>query len=282
MKKATTLLAILFCLSGHISAQTDSLQAHRYITRTTSYGIGHTNILDTYLSPQSYKGIEARLLSESMKMTKLFDGNVSSQNLFQANVSYTHNQANNNNAFSGLINWNYGLHYQFRITDNLKLLAGAMSDVNCGFIYNLRNSNNPASAKAYVNLAASTMAIYRFKIKNYPIAVRYQANIPFIGAMFSPNYDQSYYEIFSLGNSKGVIKLTSLGNQPSIRQQFSIDLPISYYKLRISYLCDIQQSSVNQLRTHTYSNIFMFGMVKDILTIRNKKGTPLPSRIRAY
>lgn len=282
MKKASTLLAILFCLNGVISAQTDSLQANRYITRATSYGVGHTNILDTYLSPQDYRGIEGRMMRESMKMTKLFNGRVSSQNLFQANVAYTHNQADNNNAFSGLINWNYGLHYQFRVTENLKLLAGGMSDVNFGFIYNLRNSNNPASAKAYINLAASGMAIYRFKIKRYPIAVRYQANIPFVGVMFSPNYGQSYYEIFSLGNHDGIVKLTSFKNQPAIRQQLSVDLPVHYYKVRLSYLCDIQQANVNLIKSHTYSNIFMIGLVKDVYLVRNKKGTPLPDRIRAY
>jgi len=107
-------------------------------------------------------------------MTKLFDGNVSVQNFFQADVGYTHNRADNNNTFSGLVNWNYGLHYQFRLTENFKLLAGGLFDVNGGFVYNLRNSNNPASARAYVNLDASGMAIWHLKIKRYPMVLRYQ------------------------------------------------------------------------------------------------------------
>lgn len=282
MKKAINLLALLFCLNGTLSAQTDSLQAHRYITRTHSYGIGHTNLLDTYLSQQNYTGIEARVVRETMKITRLFNGRVSSQNLFQANVSYTHNQADNNNSFSGLINWNYGLHYQFRLTENFKILAGGMTDANVGFIYNLRNSNNPASAKAYFNLAASGMAIYHFKIKNYPLVVRYQANVPFVGVMFSPIYGQSYYEIFTLGNNDGIVKITSLGNQPSIRQSFSVDFPICTSKIRLSYLCDIQQANLNNIKTHSYSNLFMVGIVKDFFIIKNKKGKPLPSNVRAY
>ena len=125
-------------------------------------------------------------------MTKLFDGNVSVQNFFQADVGYTHNRADNNNTFSGLVNWNYGLHYQFRLTENFKLLAGGLFDVNGGFVYNLRNSNNPASARAYVNLDASGMAIWHLKIKRYPMVLRYQVNVPMIGLMFSPHYGQSY------------------------------------------------------------------------------------------
>ena len=143
---------LLFALCTRLQAQTDSLQAHRYVTRATMYGVGFTNVFDTYLSPQEYKGIDFRISRETIRMTKLFDGNVSVQNFFQADVGYTHNRADNNNTFSGLVNWNYGLHYQFRLTENFKLLAGGLFDVNGGFVYNLRNSNNPASARAYVNL----------------------------------------------------------------------------------------------------------------------------------
>ena len=50
------------------------------------YGVGLTNVFDTYLSPQEYKGIDFRVSRELIRMTKLFDGNVSVQNFFQANT----------------------------------------------------------------------------------------------------------------------------------------------------------------------------------------------------
>ena len=152
---------LLFALCTRLQAQTDSLQAHRYVTRATMYGVGFTNVFDTYLSPQEYKGIDFRISRETIRMTKLFDGNVSVQNFFQADVGYTHNRADNNNTFSGLVNWNYGLHYQFRLTENFKLLAGGLFDVNGGFVYNLRNSNNPASARANVTVALAFTAASR-------------------------------------------------------------------------------------------------------------------------
>ena len=273
---------ILFALCTRLQAQIDSLQAHRYVTRATMYGVGFTNVFDTYLSPQEYKGIDFRISRETMRMTKLLDGNVSVQNFFQANIGYTHNHAENNNTFNGLVNWNYGLHYQFRITENFKLLAGALADINGGFVYNLRNTNNPASARAFINLDASALAIWHAKIKNYPLTFRYQVNVPVVGAMFSPHYGQSYYEIFTLGNSDGVIQFTSLHNQPSVRQMLSIDFPVRYAKLRFSYMADLQQSDVNNIKTHTYSHVFMVGFVKDLYLIRNKNGTPLPAAVRAY
>lgn len=265
----------------YLSAQTDSL-AHRYITRATSYGIGYSNVYDTYLSPQEYTGLDFRIATESMRMTRMFGGNLSAQSFFQTNISYTHNRADNNNTFSGLVNWNYGYHYQFRISPSFKLLAGALIDLNAGFIYNLRNSNNPASAKAYANLAASGMALWNTRIRKCPVTIRYQLNVPFIGAMFSPHYGQSYYEIFTLNNGKGVCKMTSFHNQPSFRQFLSVDFAVRYTKLRLSYICDIQQSRINGLRTHHYSHVFMAGVVKDLYLIRDKKGSPLTPAIQAY
>ncbi|BEH00076.1 hypothetical protein BSYN_23400 [Bacteroides sedimenti] len=282
MRKSAALIAILIGLSGKLSAQKDFPEANRYITRATSYGVGYTKILDTYLSPQEYMGVEGRIYRESMRLTRLFDGNISLQNIFQANLSYTHNKVDNNNTFAGLVNWDYGLHYQFRLGNNLKLLAGALGDFNCGFVYNLQNTNNPASAKAYINLAASGMAIYRFHIKNIPFVARYQANVPVAGVLFSPNYGQSYYEIFTLGNSDGVIKFTTPKTQPAIRQLLSLDFPVLSAKLRLSYLWDIQQSNVNQLKTHTYSHIFMAGFVKELYRVKHKDGDLLPSRMKAY
>lgn len=279
MNKGKTIILLLLLVFEQIAfAQTlDSLQRQRFITRATTFGVGYTNLYDTYLSPLEYKGIEFRVARESMRMTKLFDGNVSTQSFFQAYVSYAHNQAETNNSFSGLVNWNYGLHYQFRINEHLKLLAGGLGDMNVGFIYNLRNSNNPASAKAYVNLAASGMLIYNFKIKRYPMTLRYQANLPVLGAMFSPDGHQSYLEIFTYGNRDNIIKFTSLHNQPSLRQMLSIDFPVRYSKVRFSYLCDLQQTSINSLRTHTYSHVFMVGLVKTLYSVRSKSPKPSPA-----
>ena len=41
-----------------------------------------------------------------------------------------HNKVDNNNTFSALANWNYGLHYNIPITSNFKLLAGGLAAVS--------------------------------------------------------------------------------------------------------------------------------------------------------
>ncbi len=267
----TVLLLCCNAIRAQLPVKAEGLEQSRLVTRATMYGVGVTNVFDTYLSPQEYTGIDFRVSRESMRMTRWMDGKLSLQSFFQADLGYTHNKVDNNNTFSALANWNYGLHYNFPVTSNFKLLAGGLADLNGGFVYNLRNTNNPASARAYINLDASGMAIWDLRIKNYPLTLRYQVNLPLMGVMFSPHYGQSYYEIFSLGNSSGVVKFTSLHNQPSLRQMLTADFPIGRAKMRFAYIWDAQQSKVNGIKTHTYSHVFMVGFVKELYLLKNKK-----------
>lgn len=282
MKKI--LLGLLFlCLNmGNIQAQEDSLQANRYMMRSTLFGVGHTNILDTYLSPMEYTGVELRYLRENMRMTRIMDGNVSYQRLFQVNASLTENKAGTGSEWSFLANWNFAWHYQFRINESFKLLAGPDIDLNGGMIYNLRNSNNPVQAKAYFNLGVSGMAIYHFKIRQYPLSVRYQLNLPLIGVMFSPEYGQPYYEM-SISHDWGKnVCFTSLHNQPAFRQFLTLDFPIRTAHLRIGYVCDIQQSKVNHLKSHSWSHTFMIGWVKNFYLLKGKNKETIPSSANPY
>lgn len=279
----TLIFCIELLLPAVLSAQKlDSLRTNQLTVRCVQYGIGHSNILDTYLSPQEYKGIDFRTSRETMRMTNIGKGNVSVQNFLQADFSFGKNKVDNNNTLAGMVNWNYGLHYQFQLSDNFKLLAGGLGDTNLGFIYNLRNSNNPASLRAYINLDASAMAIWHFHIKKKAFVLRYQLNTPILGVMFSPEMGESYYEIFSLGHYSGTIKLTSLHNQPSLRQFLSLDIPIGQQQIRLTYLGDLQQSHVNNIKTHYYSNVFMVGFVKRLYKLSNKELQKLPTSIQAY
>lgn len=271
--KVIVVFLFLFCCHNILYGQTDnydSIPANRYVNRTNLFGIGSTNLLDSYLSPSEYTGMEFRFLRENIRMTKLMHGNVSSQSIFQTHAAYTNNDADTGNEISALLSWSYALHYHFRLTPNLKFLAGPYGQINGGFIYNTRNSNNPAQGKAYVNLGASGMVVYSFHLWNKPLLLRYQLNLPLAGVMFSPEYQQSYYEIFTQGNWKHVIQLTSLHNQPSAFQMLTLDFPIKTSTVRLGYILDIHQSHVNQIKCHTYSHSFMVGLVKNICIIKNK------------
>lgn len=276
----SVLLILLMSCAG-VLAQ-DSLSRDKYIVRSVMVGAGKTNVYDTYLSPLEYRGPELRLMHESMRMTRLMGGRVSAQRIVQVNASSTDNISKSGKSYSGMFNWTYALHYQYNVDDRLKILFGPMLDLNGGFIYNTRNSNNPAQAKVYGSIDASAMAIYKLRIGRYPMTLRYQANIPFIGVMFSPEYGQSYYEIFSLKHSGKNVLFTSFHNAPTVRQMLTLDFPIGKTIMRAGYLCDIQQAKVNNLKSHFYSHNFMIGFVRNFQMIRGKNRISLPSKVNPF
>lgn len=264
-------ISFVSLLSVYACAQKDSTAEGQLTTRSIMIGVGGTNILDTYLSPEEYTGTEVRLLRENSRMTHWAKGRVSTQTIVQGNLSYSSNRADTGNELAGLLSYSVGWHYNwYLLNGNLRLQAGSLFEANLGFIYNTRNSNNPAQAKAFINISPSVIATYRFKIKEYPLSLRYQANIPVVGVMFSPNYGQSYYEIFSEGNYDHNIVPTTIFCSPSFYQMFSVDFNIWNTTFRIGYLGDFKQSKVNNLKTHTYSNMFMIGVVKHFKLIKIK------------
>ncbi len=276
-----SVLLILLMSCAEVLAQ-DSLSHDKYIVRSVMVGAGKTNVYDTYLSPLEYRGPELRFMHESMRMTRLMGGRVSAQRIVQVNASSTDNISKSGKSYSGMFNWTYALHYQYNVDDRLKILFGPMLDLNGGFIYNTRNSNNPAQAKVYGSIDASAMAIYKLRIGRYPMTLRYQANIPFIGLMFSPEYGQSYYEIFSLKHSGNNVLFTSFHNAPTVRQMLTLDFPIGKTIMRVGYLYDIQQAKVNNLKSHFYSHNFMIGFVRNFQMIRGKNRINLPSKVNPF
>ena len=221
---------------------------------TISASIGSANMYDTYLSPLEYKGFSIHLMYEQMRRTTWFDYKFYKQQIFELDLSKGDNPAKNVSEYWALLSYRIGGHYMVYNTDNFRLGLGGLWDINGGVLYNERNGNNPASARAYSNLNLSVTASYKFKWG----AVRWQIDSPFMGILFSPKYGQSYYEI-SLGNSVGLVNFASYHNQRALRNYISIDIPINKYTIRVGYMGSWYQTKVNDIQTHQYTNSFVIG-----------------------
>lgn len=266
-------MAFLFsCFS--VEAQDVTSDLPRSVNASTMIGMGRYNIMDTYLSPGSnmnYSGFALRVTDERMKYTKLCDGRILRQQLFQIDYASTLNPAGTLREYAGFIDYTLGYHYDFPVLPGLRLLAGASAHVLLGGIYNIQSSNNPASAKADLDLNLSGMAFYSFKIGKLPLFLRYQLQLPFAGVLFSPKYGQSYYEIFQLGNSSGVVPFTSFHNKFVVKNTLTVDIPLPFITLRAGYMGSQYHLDVNGIQSHLNSRYFVIGFVKEFITIGGKR-----------
>jgi hypothetical protein len=233
-------------------------------------GYGTSSVYDAYLSPLEYTGNNVGLYYEQMKNTGLMKGNVSAQHLFNANYSWTKNNPGTASYYTGLVEYNYGLHYRFKPAEKWQFFAGMQAGGLLGFVYNTRNGNNPATGKAHLNLSLSAIANYKLQIGSQPVYLRDQLSLPFAGAMYSPQFGESYYEI-GLGDTKNLVHFASFNNYFSVRNMLSVEIPFNTFTLRCSYLFSFYETRINDLDTQLKTNTFYIGFSQNFFVVQGKQ-----------
>ena len=251
----------LFMIIAFVLPLTAAAQSHMI-------GIGPSRILDTYISQEKFSGVGITYLyiRAGKKPNKRWQNNIE----HEVDLSKTRDRSHTTSMLEG----NYNLYWGRVATvasmtsrtsmasrtsrtsissqNGFQLQAGLAANVNLGFLYDMSTSNNPAQARFALNLMPTAIATYAFNIRQQRFSLRYELNLPLVGLMFSPNYGQSYYEIFSRGNY-----------DPNFRQLLTLDWQVSEkWAVRVGYLGNYQQADVNHLKSHIYTHRIIIGVTK--------------------
>ncbi len=240
----------------------------RPITQTYMLKIGGTSALDTYLSPVRYNGWSVDLAGSWSKRLPWHRNSWQMAFDADAGVSRMLNPAGNAMmlGFDGSVAW--GVARIFLTSAGISFTVGASTLAECGVLYLPRNSNNPASAKAAVSIAATASISYPFKIGRLPVRLSNRVSFPSLSLFFSPHYGETYYEIY-LGNHSGLAHFGWWGNKFCIDNLLSFDLDIGPSSLRIGYGYSLRSSWVNELNTQLQTHSFVVGWIPHGIGLRH-------------
>lgn len=230
-------------------------------TASHHIGVGNSRLLDTYITQEKFSGIGFTYLyiKERAKPTKRWNSIVE----HEVDLSSVKDRSEDQQALEGDYNLYWGRYRQWQwLGERLLVQAGGLVNANLGFTYDMTGSNNPAQARVSLNIMPAAVVSYRFPLMRQQFRLRYELNVPLAGVMFSPNYGQSYYELFNRGNYDHNIVPTTFVSAPTFRQMLTLDWRASEkWSVRLGYLGNYMQAQVNNLKSHIYAHRVMVGVV---------------------
>lgn len=260
IKRVIFLLLLLTIFFGTgVNAQ-DAFTESRPVTGSYSIVLGRTSVLATYLSPLKYSGSHFEASGSWSKAMPFnpqhavmqFDGDISFCNLL--NPSQTARMVGLNAEFSWDMAW------RLKLPENFQITAGGGIDIKGGAYYLLRNSNNPVEAIVNANLMITASVSKHFMIGRLPVLVSDRVKLPSIGAFFSADYGETYYEIY-LGNHKGLAHAGWWGNNFQLDNLLGITLDFGRTAMLIGYRLNVYTQWANNLNTKIITNSFQIGVI---------------------
>lgn len=262
-KRISIAALVCFCAATSMAAGAEKPR------NTVLYGVGYTNQYDNYVSPLEFGGVQLDFLYcrdrliNAKRATENQTKHVTCQSLLNLQLHTSTPETDFPRLYGADIHYDAGWFYNWWNVGapRLDLKLGGQVGATVGGIYANRSSNNPANAHAAVRTSLSAGAQYALPLKHTQLTFRYQADLPLVGAAFSPDYGQSYYEMWKHGYS-GNICLSTTFQAFTLRQLALIDIRLRRSTITFGYKADLRQAKLNHLRQHQYAHSFMIGWKK--------------------
>lgn len=220
---------------------------------------GYAETLDTYLSPLRYRGGGFGVSGHWSKATPFAPQTIEMEMNGAVRASSTTNPAGNAFTYGLLFNFDWGLNRYWQLDESWRVSAGAAVGTTFGALYMPRNGNNPASAKCDLMLSLRMVGEWNTCIHGFPIRFRDSVTLPSIGVLFSPEYTETYYEIY-LGNRQGLVNAGWWGNHFCIDNLLTAELPTGRNRLTVGYRFQVYSSFVNSLNTQIINHSLVVGI----------------------
>lgn len=244
----------------------------RPVTATYGIGIGGENAYSSYLSPLVYDGTVVTLFGDWRKALPFSPENAVME--FSANVggAWMHNPPVTTTMLDVDMGFSWGMAWRKRLPRSLQLTAGGDVILDGGCLWLTSNGNNPVSARAFAAVAAKGSISWHTRIGRLPALVADAVRVPLAGLFFSPEYGETYYEIY-LGNHSGLVHPAWPGNHFSLTNHLTVSLDFGRTAMQVGYRFEADTSWANHISTRIFRHIFTIGVIPGGLGLKRKAKT---------
>lgn len=252
-----------------LSKTSNSACIERPITSQYLLESGRLSSLMTYLSPLRYSGRSLAISGAWSKALPFSPENSVMHFNASAMMADLYNPAKTARmiGLSALFSW--GMSWRHHLPWNIQITAGGSTDIEGGAYYLLRNGNNPVEALASFSLSARFSLSRHFVIGRLPVLLRDEVSLPSFSVFFSPEYGETYYEIY-LGNTRGLVHAGWWGNNFRINNLLSATLDFGRTALTLGYRFNVYTQWANNLNTKIFTHSFVLGVVPGGLGLKKR------------
>lgn len=255
------LISFLFLIS--------SLPGRGQVQHTVLFGVGHASVLDTYLTPYTYSGVGLSVGYQTERLARWGENRVTVMGQYRLEGAIAGSPVSGGSMYDVQLQLAGGMHYNWYLLDRrLRLAVGGLAGIAGGGSMSSLGGNNPAQGRLAAEVMASGIAEYRFPVRQTEWKARLQMDAPLLGAAFSQQYGESYYELFSLGHYNHNVCFVYPGNAPTLRLQATISIPVGKSYLTLGYGADVRQSHLNGIKQHGWYNQFLIGFTRNLTLSR--------------